>query len=186
MYLKLTIIVGFLVAFAAGIMVGRRTTPTVVTPMAPQTTQPSGPRRGPGFLTAELGLTPEQQAKAKEIWSNMSGRRERDDDRRRQFRKERDDAVIALLSPEQKAKYDAVYKNYDEKNNALEREGRELFLENVKRMKLILTSEQLAKYEAILAKMEADRASRGDRRGPGGPPPASAPSNETTQPATVP
>src|SRR4051812_18462850 len=108
---KLVVILGFLVSFAAGLMVGWR----VVSPLHPgaaglgsaeparghSTTQTSGPRgRDPrGWLTEVLKLSSEQQAQMKEIWDDPAhqGRREHDE-RRQALRKSRDESITRLLT----------------------------------------------------------------------------------------
>src|SRR5215212_11054797 len=109
---KLVVIIGFAVAFAAGLIVGLESRQTSIGATTPATTQP---RRGPGWLTSELNLSAEQQEKMKQIWSEVAkhGRGDQED-RRRQLRTERDDAIAALIRQEDKDKYEQVRKNYSE------------------------------------------------------------------------
>lgn len=158
---KLILILGFVTAFGAGLVVGVNLHGREAA--AAPATQPSG--RG-GFLASELNLTAEQQEQMKKIWSDTARRGGREhEDRRRQYRKERDDAVAALVKPEEKEKFEAALKVYADRNAALEKEMRSSYEASVERTKLILTPEQRTKYEEILKKQSADRAARDREQG---------------------
>ena len=169
---KLLILVGFVLAFAAGMVVGagRRdvTTSSAASPNgnAPTTNPSTRPSRHRGFLAAELNLTPEQQEQMNQIWSETArrGGRERDDERR-QLRKEREDAIAALIRAEDRAKYDQVLSSYTQQMESLDGQQRANFQAAVERTKQLLTPEQRTKYEALLS-----RNQWGGQRGPGGPP----------------
>ena len=148
---KIVVIVGFLVAFAAGVMVGSLEARQRVDAGAQATTMPSTrPSRG-GWLTSELGLTSEQREAMDKIWSEMAGRgRGEQEERRRQCRRERDEAIAALIPPQDKARLDQIVAEYTEKLAALDRESRAAFHGAVERTKQLLTSEQRTKYEQLL------------------------------------
>src|SRR5258705_130467 len=84
-------------AFARGYIFGTGSGSATVA--APPTTGPAG--RGPvgggrGWLPSELNLNAEQQDKMKQIWSEVAGHgRGEQEDRRRQLRHDRDDAIAA-------------------------------------------------------------------------------------------
>jgi len=163
---KLVVILGFLVSFAAGLIVGWR----VVSPLHPAagtldslehgsghpaTTQSTGPRnRDPrGWLTEVLKLTPEQQAQMKEIWDDPAhqGRREHDD-RRQALRKSRDESITRLLTETgKKDEFDRINADFFKGNQALDAEWRNRFQAAVERTKAILNDEQRKKYEEILS-----------------------------------
>lgn len=156
------VIGGFLVAFAAGLVIGvqwRR-------PTAPPEETPKGPG---GWLATELELTPEQQARLHEIWSEAAGRGRRErDELRRALTREREQAIAALIPEQDRSRYDAVLKEFTDKMEALEDESRQAFRGNVERTKEILTPEQRARYQEIMQRHEQDRGRRdrmrGDRR----------------------
>src|SRR5437660_3721759 len=112
---KLVVTLGFLVAFAAGLVVGMErhwTAPAEAgAPPAPAT-HPAGPR---GVLPAALNLTPEQQEKMKKIWGEgpPHGRGDQNDPRRL-ARDQRDAAVQSLLTAEQKTKYEEIQKDFQD------------------------------------------------------------------------
>jgi Spy/CpxP family protein refolding chaperone len=152
---KLLLIIGFVMAFGAGLLIGPKLRQEAAA--APATR----PARPGGWLTTELNLTPDQQEQMKKIWSETAHRGNREqEDRRRQFRKERDDAIAALISPGDKEKFDQVLKTYAEHNAAMDREWRNSYLAAVERTKQILTVEQRQKYEELLKNREAEHAAR--------------------------
>jgi len=121
------------------------------------------PRPG-SWLGHELNLTAEQREQMRQIWSSaMKGSPQQDRERREALRKERDDAVKALLTDEQKAHYEKVMQTYSQQTAAMEAERRKAFEEAVERTKQILTESQRKKYEQMLQE-------RGGRHPGGGPP----------------
>ncbi|HEX8520746.1 MAG TPA: Spy/CpxP family protein refolding chaperone [Tepidisphaeraceae bacterium] len=166
---KLVVIVGFVVAFAAGLVVGVSLESRKATAAAPTTAPTTRPRGGPeGFLARELNLTPQQQEQMRQIWSEFApGRsgREGAEDPRRQFRKERDEALISLIPVEKKDQYEAIQKKYSDQNAAMENQRRDRFDNAVNKTKAILTPEQREKYDAFLSRHRFDRGDRGDRGG---------------------
>ena len=151
---KLVIILGFALSFAAGLVIGSRSQNSVLAPGSPgqPTTQPGNERRGPGgWLTAELGLTPEQREKLDGIWSQMArhGRGEQED-QRREYRHERDSAIADLVPPARMADYDRIIDTYTDRLTGLERASREAYEASVEKTKQILTPEQRTRYEELL------------------------------------
>lgn len=175
---KIMVVVGFLVAFAAGLTIGLESRQTsVAAPALPPegTTKPSTRQgRGPGWLESELKLSAEQKKQMDKIWSELArgGGREEMDRRRRQFREERDQAILALVKPDDKPTYDAILQNYRDQQQSLEREMRANFENAVKQTNEILTVDQQAKYKELLSRHRpSDRGGDrgGERGGPGGP-----------------
>src|SRR5438094_177204 len=123
---KIVVAVGFLVAFAAGLMVGiesQQTSAASSSPAAP-TSKPSNHRPG-GWMASELNLTPQQQEQLDKIWSETAHSRMHDsDDRRRQLRTERDESILALIPADKKTGYDEVMAKYKEQTSALDHEMR--------------------------------------------------------------
>jgi Spy/CpxP family protein refolding chaperone len=158
---KLVVLIGFCVAFAAGLTVGisrGRMQHQQSNVNAPPTTHPSHR----GFLTAELNLTPEQQTQLSTIWSDVAhGGRNEQDKQRQQLREQRDAEILALIPAQDKEKYEKAVSDYREQTSAMDREMRARFQDAVEKTKGILTPEQRAKYEEIL--------SRHQFGGPGGP-----------------
>lgn len=147
---RLVVIFGFLVAFGAGLTVGYRAPRTSAgAGEGPRpTTRPSG---RDGWLAAELVLATEQREQLKKIWSESTRRNRGDqDDLRRQYRTERDEAVAALIRPEDKEKYAQAIKTYSDRMAGIDQLGREAYQIAVEQTKAVLTPEQRTKYEEIL------------------------------------
>jgi len=110
-----------------------------------------------------LQLTEEQESKIDAIWKAL-GDSSRSRDQRQAFQKQREEAVLAILTEEQKVKYNAVLKDYAAKIADLGKARDKAFQEAVEKTKLILNAEQQKKYEEWLKSIH-------DERRPGGPPP---------------
>ncbi len=159
---RIIVIVGFLIAFGAGAVVGiqLRAPAVAQTPVTP----PQG--QGPSWLRTELGLTPEQNDQMKNIWETLHASGRGYEDRRHRLRDERDEAIAALLAPSAMGDYDRVLAEYSNKLTSLAQERDKAFQEAVEKTKKILTPEQRVKYEEFLKRREPDRGDRGPR-GPG-------------------
>lgn len=199
---KLVVILGFCVSFAAGLVIGWRVrtvepiangaaTPDGAGPHA--ATQPSGngsSRRGStGWWQAELGLTADQRTKMDQIWSSMAqkGRTERDE-RRREYRRERENAIGDLVPASLLGEYDRIIDAYNERIAGLERESRDAYEAAVEQTKQILNGEQRTRYEDLLKKYhwgppqarERHPSTRRSETRPGTGEPATAPFSSTS------
>src|SRR5277367_5362655 len=115
--LHILIVSLFAVAMGTGIVVGMDLRGTSLIHAA------SPPRDGHSWLTDQLQLSPEQGEQMKAIWSDLlKGSGQRHMDARKQYQKEREDAVKALLTPDQKAAYDKIQENYSNELAELSRE----------------------------------------------------------------
>jgi Spy/CpxP family protein refolding chaperone len=156
---KLVVIVGFIVAFSAGLMVGMGLHQHAATEETSPTTRPNGSGGSGGrgsWIAQELDLTPQQQEALKKIWADSPdrSRREEHDDARRQLRRERDEAILALVPD--RSKYDEIMRQYEEKTDALDDAMRKGFEEKVRLTKAHLTPEQNAKYDEMLKRRSRD------------------------------
>lgn len=160
---RLIVTAGFVVAFAAGLIGGvqlRRALP----PHPPSGPGPATRMGRHGWLAAELGLTAQQQEQMTRIWSDVARRgRGEHEERRRQLRKERDDAIAALIRQEDRAAYEQILKTYSDRMAALEQETRAAFQEAVEKTKQILTPQQREKYEAILKRNQWENRRAAER-----------------------
>jgi uncharacterized membrane protein len=180
---KLVVVIGFLLSFAAGLMLGQMQgrRHSIASATGTTATTRSTHRVG-GWLTSELGLSAGQQKEMDRIWSETAGRGRREtEERRRRIRVERDEALASLVRSEDKVKYDQILENYQEEHRKIDVEMRSNFESAVKRTKELLTPEQRTKYDQLLQRHQWDRGSRGGpgRRGGDRPAPQTAPS--TTQ-----
>ena len=94
-----------------------------------------------GYLTAELGLTPDQRDRLDKIWSAVAKANDQDE-RRRGYRRERDEAIADLVPPARLGEYDQIIDTYTGRIEALERKLREAYETAVEETKAILTPEQ--------------------------------------------
>ncbi len=165
MLTKLLVIFGFCLALAAGVALGLRLQMPAVHPAAPATGPSSRPsHRGAGWLSAELGLSAAQEEQLQKIWSETARRSGREQDElRRKCRRERDEAIAALIPPADQPQYQAVLEAYSHRMSELETEARAGFDRAVEATKRILTDPQLEKYEQLLKRREVERGGR-DRR----------------------
>jgi hypothetical protein len=147
--LHLLIISLFTVALGTGIVVG----------MGMMKAPP--PREGRSWLEEKLALKPEQSEQMKQIWEGVRGSSKPRNDTRMQYRKERDDALQALLTPDQKAAYAKMVDHYNAEIAELNKQQEAEFQAAAERTKTILNEQQRAMYEDLLKK--------GFRGGPGGP-----------------
>ena len=156
---RIIVVVGFVIAFVAGAVVGLqlRTTPVQATVQPVQGQRPS-------WLRTELNLTNEQNEQMKAIWENLHNSGRSYEDRRHRLRDERDESIAALLAPSVMGDYDRILADYSNKLTALGQERDKAFQEAVEKTKKILTPDQRTKYEEFLKRREPDRGGRGGRR----------------------
>src|SRR5207248_6231379 len=117
---KIVVMLGFAMAFAAGLAVGLEMRQTAVA--AAPTTRPG---RGHGWLVTELGLTPQQQEQMRTIWDAVPRGGHDQDDRRKEYKRQRDEALTALVRPEDRARYDRILKTFSEQMDALDKQREE-------------------------------------------------------------
>lgn len=156
---KLIVILGFALSFAAGLVIGSRpkaSSDASSVPLRPTTSPTTQHERrgGPGgWLSTELNLTPVQRARLDEIWSAMAQRgRNEHEDRRREYRRERDASIADLVPVARLGEYDDIINAYSERVFAMERESREAYEAAVEKTKQILTPEQRVRYDALLSR----------------------------------
>lgn len=147
---KVVVILGFVIAFAAGTVVGMllRQEPVI----ASSAGEATGRRPPESWLAERLGLDARQTEQVKQIWSDamQAARRDGDRDRWHQLRQKRDQAVADLIRPEDKAAYERVLQTYEDETAKLGRERHQAFQAAVAKTREILTPEQRAKYEQLL------------------------------------
>jgi Spy/CpxP family protein refolding chaperone len=169
---RLVVALGFLVAFAAGFVVGVRQRPL-------DDALPPKPARDGGWLAAELKLTPDQQERMDAIWSETAfrGRHEREE-RRREITRARDEAIVGLIRAEDQPKYEEILARHEEQMDALDREWKDAFHDAVRQTKEILTPEQRERYERLLERKPSDRGRQDWRRSDRGRGPEPEPDRE--------
>jgi Spy/CpxP family protein refolding chaperone len=185
-----TLFVAFALALSAGMVLGFAAARRVDTP-APAAGKPPESGRS-SWLSDQLKLTPEQSEQIRSIWQKvMSEQGRANSERRRALEKERDGALLGLLSTEQREQYDRLVKQYEAQLAELSRERDRFRQDAIERTKQVLTDGQRVKYEELLKEREReherdrerDRTGRGYRRGGS---PATSPASPGTRPAFAP
>lgn len=170
---KLMVLLGFLVSFSAGVMVG------VVSDHPPRKPDGKPDRDRSSWLAEQLKLTQEQTKRLQEIWSELARRGGREQvDRRAQLRRQRDESIAALIPEERRKDFERVLSDFAAANEALENEWRSAYRGAVEQTKAILTPDQRERYEQLLLRQgwggpglgPRDRG-RGSSRPHDGPPP---------------
>lgn len=133
----------FVLALAAGLAAG------LLLPRAMALRTASAPRRT--ALAEELGLNDTQSAQMREIWEGVRDRVDACFLRAQQVQKQRDDAILSLLTPEQQARFDRAQREYASKLDGIKAEREAAFKEAVQRTEEVLSGPQKARYRQILA-----------------------------------
>lgn len=161
---KVVLVIGFIVAFSAGLVCGLAVRGREVQAASTIATSRPVTAGGPGgLLAAELGLTAEQREQMNRIWrDNARTLRHQQDQKRAQVRKEREEAIAALIRPEDREKYEQALRAHAERVAQIDGELRASWQGGVEETRKILTPEQQKKYDEFLKRREADRASGRD------------------------
>jgi Spy/CpxP family protein refolding chaperone len=151
--MKLILILAFVLTLAAGAALG------VVIDRSMR-----GRDRG-SHLARKLDLTPQQQKRMREIWSEtLRASRENLHGRRKDLRDQREQAVRQLLNEQQRERYREIQNKYEQGRETLRERRRELFKEAREKTRKILNPDQRKKYDRFFE----DRWGHGrgpDRRG---------------------
>lgn len=185
------VVIGFLLAFGAGLVLGL-SWPQVRAYATPGPDRgglrhpvafpddPDGHGRPPhppppgrrGWFAQQLELTPEQLRQMDAIWSDFARRgRIEHAEQRRQLRRQREEAIAALVREEDRPAYERVLREHDRQLAQMETQWRQRFRDAVERTKALLTPEQREKYDELLSRQgwhNGDGPSAGG--GPAGPP----------------
>lgn len=156
---RIAVILGFALAFAAGGSVGMLAAPE----------QSHASRRGHGpDLAVQLGLTDAQRKQMHDIWTeSVFGRDKEFRDGKRALWQEKDEAIEGLLTDEQRIEYDAILATCDRRMKEMDDQWQETIQQAVERTRKILTKEQAEKYDEFRASRRA-RWSRKDGGNPRG------------------
>lgn len=143
-----TILLGFLVMFAAGAIVG------VV-----QSKTAAHQRHDRSWLADQLHLTDAQRQQMQKIWSDaMSKSHDQAIEKRRELQQQRASAIRDLLTPAQQIQFEKIEKQYEQESADLQKERGRAVQEAVARTKEILNDQQRAKYDELLKQREAEHS----------------------------
>lgn len=155
---SVTILLGFVLMFAAGAVIG----------MVKDKAVPPASPHNHSWLADQLQLTDQQREQMKEIWQSAMPHQHGDQamEKRRTLQKERDDAIRAMLNSDQQAKFDAIEQKYEQSIADLQKNRAKAVQDAVERTKLILNDQQRQKYDELRKHWEADRANGESSRHP--------------------
>jgi Spy/CpxP family protein refolding chaperone len=162
--LKLMFIPTVVLIFAAGMVVGRISTrvPALSETSTTRPTTMPADHRSPSWLHDQLGLNAEQRQQMDAIWTDVRQKTGGGFDQRRKLDRERDQALVSLLTPEQKMQYDAIQKANKAKRDELDKERDQLMAQANEKSRALLNDEQKKKWDELTKEMR-------EHRGPGGP-----------------
>jgi len=178
--LKLVILLGFVLIFAAGITVGR-------SPALKDQPQLKGPGHEHSWLSNQLHLSSQQEAQMKSIWSDPSITRPDIPKLCREADHQRDEAIRDMLTPDERAKYEQIQREHDATIAAVFAEKSQAMRDAEDKTRLMLSEEQRKKYDEIL-KAHGHHGPPVRRRARGNGPaqaPAAAPQTTTGQKESV-
>jgi len=168
---------------AAGLLASRLPAAVGSTPTTAPAPLPPAIDRTP--LVEELQLSPVQRDQMRTIWEAVRERVHQTFDDAQQLQKQRDDALVAMLSDEQKSQFEKISRDYSDRFAQLTRQREQMFQDAVRQTKELLSDEQRLKYDEILRTRVPPGSVAG---GPGLGPPAPTivlPATATTNKATT-
>jgi hypothetical protein len=149
-----------LLVLGAGVVVGRLSDHLPMrTPNA--ATQEQRPR---SWLVDQLKLTTDQRQKMDAIWAATRQEFDKDFEERRAQQKDRDQAILNLLSPQQRVAYDKINNDYHAASDDLFKDRQKALQDANDQTRALLSSEQQKIYDLMSKEMQ-----RNGPRGPGGP-----------------
>jgi len=101
-------------------------------------------------LVQELNLTTEQREQMKQIWESAKTGAIRTYTDAENLQKDRDDAILQILSEEQKAQFQRIAKDYADRYGQLQASRNKVFDQAVEKTLALLNDTQKAKYREIL------------------------------------
>jgi len=101
-------------------------------------------------LVQELNLTAEQREQMKQIWESAKSGALRTYTDAENLQKDRDDAILQILSEEQKAQFQKIAKDYASRYSELQSSRNKVFDQAVAKTLELLNDTQRAKYREIL------------------------------------
>ena len=111
----------------------------------------SNPPAGESSLAITLGLSNDQREQMRSIWEGVSELSRDSLVTASKFDRERDEAVVALISLEKREQYNQIQRAYSEKCAVLKSRRESAFDKAVKKTNEILTPPQREKYAQLLA-----------------------------------
>jgi len=103
-----------------------------------------------GSLSEQLGLDSQQQLQMRQIWENVHAQVQDCFLRAQDLQKQRDDAIIELLTPDQKAKFEEISKRFHDRDVKIKDDREQILAQAVAKTDGLLSEAQRKKYHEIL------------------------------------
>jgi hypothetical protein len=132
--------------------------------------EPVATNGGSGSLADVLRLSPDQRDRMRAIWEGTRAAAQGYLDDGQRLQRDRDDALVALLTDAQKEQYEKITRDYADRFAAVTRKREVAFREAVDRTRAILNDAQRRQYDQLLHS-RVDPASLKAITGPDVPPP---------------
>ena len=171
--LKYLLVPMVVLVLGAGMVIGRIST------RLQATTQPAD--KAHGWFDEQLNLSADQRKQMDAIWGDVRQNVGKTFEGRAALDKERDQAILDLLSDDQKKAYNAVLDNYRAKRGEMDKQRDKLFADANAKSRAILTEEQQKRWDA-LSKDHHGWPGAGQRRGRPGSQPTSRPGSRPSMP----
>lgn len=148
--LEILLIVVAVLALSAGVVAGLLAARIPAANGSPPALAIPGPGAMERSLGEELGLSPDQREKMREIWEGVHGQVQQTFEHAQALEKQRDEALVAMLNDEQKAKFQSISKSFADRYDELSRQRNEIFEKAVAQTDKLLDEKQKQKYHDIL------------------------------------
>jgi hypothetical protein len=163
---RLILFTTFLLMLLAGVVLGR------LWGRLPERIGPAG--SPPSWLADQLDLNHEQRQQMDAIWAETRKKMGDGMKARHDLDKQRDQAIVNLLTPAQKANYDRINQDFRRKRDDLDRKREAMIHDAEVRSRALLNAEQIKTWDTVTQQW---RHRRGGRRGP---PSATRPTSRPT------
>jgi Spy/CpxP family protein refolding chaperone len=147
--LKLILIAASILALGAGVFAGMAVS-RIPASGAAESVSVSPPQPEHASIADALALTDTQRDQMRSIWEGVRTNVHQTYQDAQSIQKERDDAVVAMLSDSQKARYAALTQQAAEKFAALSTQRNQAFQDGVDKTRKILNDSQRLTYDRII------------------------------------
>jgi hypothetical protein len=169
---RLILFATFVLVLVAGIVLGR------LWGRLPERRAPSG--ASPSWLADQLDLSHDQRQKMDAIWADTRKELGQTMKERHDLEKQRDDAIVALLTPAQKAQYDRILQNFRDKRENLDRKRGAMIHDAETRSRALLNDQQARTWDEVNQRWRQRRQHGGRHGSPqGATRPASRPATQS-------
>jgi Spy/CpxP family protein refolding chaperone len=134
--------------------------------------------QGPSWIADQLDLTAEQRQQMDAVWAQTKSKLDQSGDQRHEADKQRDAAVMALLTTPQQTAYEKIMSDYHGKRTELDKQREGLIQDAEASSRALLDDSQKARWDELTKQMHAHHGPHW----PGGPDtrPSTAAGNDKT------